>query len=57
MNGVNSFLVEDEIEFVSVLNDFNRLRSIDINEVISSLQNKFKADKIVKRYEELLNTL
>lgn len=57
INGVNGFLVEDELEFVSVLNDSIKLRSIERNDVIQSVINKFKADKIVKQYEELFNAL
>jgi glycosyltransferase involved in cell wall biosynthesis len=57
INGVNGFLVDDELEFASVLNDIDTLKSIDRNEVVMSVSNKFSANKIVKRYEELFNTL
>lgn len=57
VNGVNGFLVEDELEFASVLNDLDALKSIDRNKVMLSVSNKFKAGKIVKQYEELFNAL
>jgi glycosyltransferase involved in cell wall biosynthesis len=57
VHGVNGFLVDDEIEFVSVLNDIDALKRLDRNEVIASVVNKFKADKIIGQYEELFNLI
>jgi glycosyltransferase involved in cell wall biosynthesis len=57
VNGVNGFLVEDELEFIAVLNDIDTLKSIDRNEVVMSVSSKFSALKIVKQYEELFKAL
>ncbi|MFV8345403.1 glycosyltransferase [Flavobacterium sp. ZB4P13] len=57
VNGINGFLVEDETEFVSVLNDIDTLKTLDRDEVICSVVNKFNASKIIKQYEELFNTI
>lgn len=55
--GVNGFLVEDKIEFVSVLNDFAKLKSIDNNEVKKSVMSRFNAVEILNKYENLFNKL
>jgi glycosyltransferase involved in cell wall biosynthesis len=57
VNGLNGFLVADETEFVSVLNDIDTLKALDSNDVIDSVINKFNASKIIKQYEELFNTI
>lgn len=57
VSGINGFLVEDEIEFASVLNDIDTLKGLDRNAVIASVVNKFKADKIIRQFEELFNTI
>lgn len=56
-NGVNGFLVEDEFEFISVLNNIDKLKSIDKDEVKMSVMSKFNANKIIKKYENLFNEL
>jgi glycosyltransferase involved in cell wall biosynthesis len=53
LNATNGFLVEDEREFASILNDIDTLKSISSDTVIASVSEKFKAAKIVKQYEEL----
>lgn len=57
VNGINGFLVENETEFVSVLNDIDTLKTLDRDEVRGSVVNKFNASKIIKQYEELFNTI
>jgi glycosyltransferase involved in cell wall biosynthesis len=56
-NEVNGFLVEDELEFVNVLNDLNRLKTIDKESVRSSVLKKFESRKIIQQYEDLFNSL
>lgn len=53
----NGFLVEDEFEFVTLLNNINLLKSINREDVVLSVREKFKATTIVKQYEELFNRL
>jgi glycosyltransferase involved in cell wall biosynthesis len=53
LNATNGFLVEDEREFTSILNDIDTLKSISRNTVITSVSEKFNAAKIVKQYEAL----
>lgn len=55
--GVNGFLVENKMEFVSVLNDLTKLKSIDKNEVIKSVMSKFNSKEILNKYETLFNQL
>ncbi|HLF51186.1 glycosyltransferase, partial [Flavobacterium sp.] len=57
VNGVNGFLVEDEIEFVYLLNDIYKLKSIDKELVKTSVLKKFESQKIVQQYEDLFNSL
>lgn len=55
VNGVNGFLVENKLDFVTVLNDVEKLKSIDNNEVILSVTDKFNSEMIIKQYEALFN--
>ena len=55
INGENGFLVENENDFSSLLNNLERLKSIDPNKVKLSVINKFNSEKILSQYEELLN--
>lgn len=56
INGENGFLVENENDFSSLLNNLERLKSIDRNKVMLSVINKFNSEKILSQYEELLNS-
>lgn len=56
INGENGFLVENENDFSSLLNNLERLKSIDRNKVKLSVINKFNSEKILSQYEELLNS-
>lgn len=56
-NGVNGFLIEDELEFVTILNDLNKLKSINKESVRSSVLKKFESRKIVQQYEDLFNSM
>lgn len=51
----NGFLVENEFEFLSVLNDIDKLKSINNDEVRLSVIDKFNSEKIINQYEALLN--
>jgi glycosyltransferase involved in cell wall biosynthesis len=53
LNETNGFLVEDEREFATILNDIDSLKTISSNAVITSVSAKFEASKIVKQYEAL----
>ena len=57
VNGINGFLVEDMLDFVSVLNDYDKLRSINNDEVVLTVKDKFNSEKIIKQYEDLFNEL
>lgn len=57
VNGVNGFLVEDESEFVTILNNLDKLKSINTESVRSSVLKKFESRKIVQQYEDLFNSL
>jgi glycosyltransferase involved in cell wall biosynthesis len=57
INGRNGFLVENEEEFASVLNNINALTRLDRADVIASVVDKFSAEKIIGQYEELFNNL
>lgn len=54
INGENGFLIETENDFSCLLNDLDRLESIDRNKVKLSVVNKFNSEKILSQYEELL---
>jgi len=54
VNGVNGFLVDDASDFESLLNDIDKLRSINPQEVVLSVTDKFHSGKIIKQYEELI---
>lgn len=56
INGENGFFVENENDFSSLLNNLERLKSIDRNKVKLSVINKFNSEKILSQYEELLNS-
>jgi len=56
INGENGFLVENENDFSSLLNNLERLKAIDRNMVKLSVINKFSSEKILSQYEELLNS-
>lgn len=56
-DGINGFLVEDEMEFSNKLRDIRKLKSLDRNEVESSVTNKFNSKKIVNQYRELINSI
>ncbi|CAA9203394.1 glycosyltransferase [Flavobacterium collinsii] len=56
MNGENGFLVENENDFSSLLNNLDRLKSIERSKVKLSVINKFNSEKILSQYEELLNS-
>lgn len=55
--GINGFIVEDELEFQSVLSDLKKLRTIDRELVKKSVFEKFESNLIVKKYEKLLDSL
>lgn len=55
LSGTNGFLVENELEFVSILNDIDKLKSIDKDVVKKSVMSKFNAEGIIKKYENLFN--
>lgn len=55
LSGTNGFLVENELEFLSILNDIDKLKSIDMDEVKKSVMSKFNAAGIIKKYENLFN--
>jgi len=57
INGINGFLVNDELDFISVLNDLNKLKSINRNEVRKSVMDKFDPEKILNQYEKLFNQI
>lgn len=57
LNGINGFLVEDVSEFVSVLNDINKLKLISRIEVRNSVMDKFNSKKILNQYEKLFNQI
>lgn len=52
-NGINGFIVEDEIEFKSVLFDLEKLKEIDRVNVKNSVIEKFNSSIIIKKYENL----
>ncbi len=56
-HNVNGFLVNDFIEFVILLNDVKRLKSINREHVMFSVKNKFESGRIIKQYEGLFNRL
>ena len=56
-DGQNGFLVENEVEFLSILNDIRKLKTINNEEVKLSVIDKFNSKKIVNQYEELLNMI
>lgn len=53
INGLNGFLVETQEEFVSILNNVDLLKSIDVSFVSESVIKKFNSRDIVKKYEKL----
>lgn len=56
-NGFNGFLVEDEVEFISILNNIDKLKSIKKDDVKSSVYDKFNSERIINKYETLFNHL
>ena len=56
-DGVNGFLVETEFELIEVLNNINKLTSIESNNVKSSVSSKFDSKKILKEYESIFQKL
>jgi glycosyltransferase involved in cell wall biosynthesis len=54
-NEVNGFLVENEAEFISILNNIDKLKSIKKDEVKSSVIEKYNGERIIKKYETLFN--
>ncbi|WP_165830155.1 glycosyltransferase [Flavobacterium hydrophilum] len=57
ITGANGFLVQDELEFIAVLNNIDKLKTIDKNAVRMSVSSKFNAEKIVRKYENLFEQL
>ena len=57
IQGVNGFIVENELEFRTVLSDLNKLKTIDREIVKKSVSEKFEVNTIVKKYEELFDSL
>lgn len=56
-NGVNGFIVKDEDDFAVLLNDVEKLRSIDNNKVVTFVVDKFNAKKIIETYETFFKSL
>jgi glycosyltransferase involved in cell wall biosynthesis len=56
-DGVNGFLVNDEEEFVALLNDEAKLESLDRIATRQYVLDKFDARAIVKKYDELFSSL
>lgn len=56
-NGINGFLVESELDFYSVLNNTDQLKSINRNDVKSSVMNKFNSENIINQYKELFDKI
>lgn len=57
VNGLNGFLVENEEEFISVLNNIELLKTIDVSLVSESVIKKFNSKAIVKQYEMLFSDI
>lgn len=53
INNVNGFLVSDLYEFIQLINNKEKLKSIKYSEVQKSVSQKFSSEKIVKQYENL----
>lgn len=56
-NGINGFLVKDEFEFSSILNDLEKLKYFNKKEVVASVAYKFDASNIINQYEKILLTV
>jgi glycosyltransferase involved in cell wall biosynthesis len=56
-NGLNGFLVETQEEFVSILNNIDLLKSIDVSLVSESVINKFNSKIILKKYEMFFSNI
>lgn len=56
-NGVNGFIVKDEDDFAVLLNDVEKLRSIDNDKVVTFVVDKFNAKKIIETYETFFKSL
>lgn len=54
VDGLNGYLVNSEDEFITVLNDIDKLRALNSKEVMDSVHDKFNATRIIKQYENLL---
>lgn len=57
VHGVNGYLVENEKQFVSLLNGICERRSLNPEQVIQTVNLKFNGNKIVRQYENLFNVL
>lgn len=55
INNENGFLVENENDFSSLLNNLDKVKSFDRSKVKLSVLNKFNSQKILSQYEELLS--
>lgn len=53
-NGINGFLVDDEKQFIALLNNYEALKVIDNDQVIASVLRKFDPNKIMNSYQQLL---
>lgn len=57
IDGVNGFLVESETHFNAVLNNFNQLETINRNNVLLSVVDKFNSRYITEQYSDLFNSI
>lgn len=55
--GVNGYVVEQENEFINHLEAINRDYNFNINEVSSSISNRYSEEIIIKKYEDLFISL
>ncbi len=57
-NGLNGFLVQDESDFVSILNnEIDKVLQLNSEEIYHFAHKKFGSDKILSQYEELFNSV
>jgi glycosyltransferase involved in cell wall biosynthesis len=55
--GINGFIVEDELEFWTVLFDLDKLKRINRELVKKSVSEKFEGKAIIVKYEQLFDSL
>jgi glycosyltransferase involved in cell wall biosynthesis len=56
-NGINGFLVKDETELYSLLNNIELVQKLKRESIIESVIKKFNKDHILRQYENLFSTL